>query len=38
LEGELPTEESSKDIAENWWNQPEDFSDWKNLKVQTKEY
>jgi hypothetical protein len=26
-EGELPTEESSKDIAEDWWNQPEDSSD-----------
>jgi hypothetical protein len=26
-EGELPTEESSEDIVEEWWNQPEDSSD-----------
>jgi hypothetical protein len=26
-EGELPTEESSKDIAEDWWNQPEELSE-----------
>jgi hypothetical protein len=26
-EGELPTEESSQDIAEDWWNQPEESSD-----------
>jgi hypothetical protein len=24
--GELPTEESSEDIAEEWWNQPEESS------------
>jgi hypothetical protein len=26
-EKELPSEESSEDIAENWWNQPESQSD-----------
>jgi hypothetical protein len=26
-EGELPTEESSEDIAEDWWNQPEESSE-----------
>jgi hypothetical protein len=26
-EGELPTEENSEDIAEDWWNQTEESSD-----------
>jgi hypothetical protein len=34
-EGELPTEESSEDIAEDWWNQPEDSSDWRKEPVST---